>query len=374
MIYFDNGASSYPKPQNVYKNTFEYVLGNGANAGRSGHDMGMKAAEKVYQTRSAISRFMNVDAPENVVFTLNATYAINTVLQGLLGRGDHVITTTLEHNSVLRPLYLLESKGVRLDVADVDLYEDVKTVNNIARLIRPNTKAIVITQCSNVCGKMLPIREIAKLKQQGIFLVVDGAQGAGTIATDFAGSGIDYYCAPSHKGILGIQGSGFILCRHKELRPLVAGGTGGESQRKSQPLELPDRLEAGTLPIPSICSMLEGIRFLESVGIDAVFAHKCHLTNMLYRKLKQLPQVELYCDCERMVSPGVISFNIKGKTSEEVGEVLAQKGVAVRAGLHCAPLFHREMGTEDRGMVRVSFGFANTDEEVAQFVKILKYL
>lgn len=371
-IYFDNGASSHPKPRNVYENTFDFVSGNGANAGRSAHVLAMQAAEKIYETRSAICDFFHTDMPENVVFTLNATYALNMVLEGLLRPGDHVITTVAEHNSVLRPLYALQKKGIMLDIADVDLYDDNITVANIARLIRKNTRAIVVTQCSNVCGKMLPIDKIADLKRNGIRLIVDGSQGAGSVPTDFEKQRIDYYCAPFHKGLLGLQGGGFVICRYNELDPLASGGTGGDSTNTAQPLYLPERLEAGTLPIPAICSLLEGLRFLKAVGIESVFAHKKQLVKQMYSGLKKIEQVEVCADYERMTSPGVLAFNVQGVTSEEVGEYLARNGVAVRTGLHCAPLFHKKMGTLDRGMVRITFGFANTQQEIEDFLEILK--
>ncbi len=371
-IYFDNGASSYPKPRSVYENTFDFIWSNGANAGRSAHRLAMEAAGVVYDTRCELARFFGLNSPENVVFTLNATYALNSVLQGFLRPGDHVVTTVMEHNSVLRPLYALQRRGIDLDVVDVDLYDDDKTVANIMEKIGPKTRAIVVSQCSNVCGKMLPIKQIATLKREGIRLIVDGSQGAGSIPTDFEEEKMDYYCAPIHKGMLGLQGGGFVLCRYNELKPLIFGGTGSESIRKDPPDYLPERLEAGTLPLPSIFSLREGIRFLRSVGIGNVFAHKKSLTAKLYRALKQNPKIRLYVDYGRMASPGVFSFNVGELHSEEVAATLAKEGVAVRAGLHCAPLFHQKMGTTEQGMVRVSLGYANNEREINEFVKIIE--
>ncbi|MBQ6947368.1 MAG: aminotransferase class V-fold PLP-dependent enzyme [Clostridia bacterium] len=372
QLYFDNGASSYPKPRNVYENTFDYIYSNGANSGRSSHQLAIEAAEMVYETRNALSRFFNMQFAENVVFTLNATYALNTVLQGFLKPWDHEITTVLEHNSVLRPLYELKRCGVTLDIVDVDLYDDAGTVENIANKINHKTRAIVISQCSNVCGKIMPIREISKLKSQRIRLIVDGSQGAGSIPTDFENDGIDYYCAPFHKGMLGLQGGGFALCRYNELKPLIYGGTGSESARKEQPEYLPERLEAGTLPMPSIFSLREGIGFLNSVGVGNVFAHKKNLVKQLYRELRKNPKVQLNINYDKMPSPGVFAFNIIDVNSEEIAEKLGKCGVAVRAGLHCAPLFHQKMGTFEQGMVRVSLGYANTEQEIDKFVKIIE--
>ena len=373
-IYFDNGASSHPKPPSVYENVLNYIVGNGANAGRSSHELAMAAAETVYNARKSVAAFFGMTSPENVVFTLNATHGLNTVIQGLFSQGMHVITTDLEHNSVLRPLYEMQKRGIKLDVVTTDLYDDDVTVQRIDRLIRPETKGIVVTQCSNVCGKMLPLKKIAALMRPDMRLIVDGSQGAGSIPTDIVGNRIDYYCAPSHKGMLGIQGCGFILCRHNELRPLLFGGTGGDSERRTQPSYLPDRLEAGTLPIPAISSLLEGVKFIEKVGIHNLYTHKKHLVRTLYYGLLQNPLIEVCADYDRFESPGVISFNVRDKNSEEIGEYLSREGIAVRSGLHCAPLFHNKMGTADRGMVRVSFGFMNTELEVLKLLKVLNFL
>ena len=372
MIYFDNGASSHPKPENVYEKTYRFVRGNGANCGRSSHALAIEAAEKIFQTRKALADFFHVDGAENVVFSLNATYALNTVLHGLIQPGDHVITTDLEHNSVLRPLYALQKNGCTLDIIETDLENDAVTLERIAKRIQPNTKAIVVTQCSNVCGKMLPIDQIAALKRDGIVLVVDGSQGAGSIPTDFKALGIDYYCAPSHKGMLGWQGAGFILCGQNQLSPLAFGGTGGDSFLQTQPDYLPERLEAGTLPIPAIYSLYEGVRYLKARGINNIFRHKTQLTSQLYDELSQIPEIRLYTDITRVPSPGVLSFNVGERPSEEIGNFLGRHGVAVRSGLHCAPLFHQKVGTAQQGMVRVTFGYANTKTQVSDFVKILK--
>ena len=255
MIYLDNAASSYPKPKAVYDAMHHFLRRNGANPGRSSHPMALEAAEMIYECRKNIAKLFNFTPAEQVVFCPGATQAMNTVLRGLLNAGDHVITTDLEHNSVLRPLYALQTKGVLLDVVETDLYNDDVTVARLAQKITSATRALVVTQCSNVCGKMMPLEKIAKLKNDKIRLIVDGAQGAGSIPTDLAALGGDYYCAPSHKGLLGPQGCGVILTAKEELRPLVFGGTGGDSAKREMPEFLPDRLEAGTLPTPPICGL-----------------------------------------------------------------------------------------------------------------------
>lgn len=372
QIYFDNAASSYPKPERVYNETFDFVRQNGANCGRSSHALAMEAAEKAFAARCTIAEFVGFNQPENIIFTLNATMALNIVIFGLLRPGDHVITTDLEHNSVLRPLYAMQNRGVKLDIVSVDLYDDTVTLERIRQKIRPDTRAIIVTQCSNVCGKIMPIYEISKLKSDRIRLVVDGSQGAGSVPTNFEKMGMDYYCATSHKSLLGLQGSGFIVCRYKELTPLLYGGTGGETFRRDQPDFLPDRLEAGTLSLPSIISMAAGIRFLNKVGMENVFRHKTELVDRLYCGLNQINGILTCAEYDKMISPGVLSFTVDGYSSESVGEYLARNNVAVRDGMHCAPLFHQRMGTEDGGMVRVSLGYANTVTQIDTFLHLMK--
>ena len=227
MIYFDNAASSFPKPTNVVYNVNKWIRQNGANPGRSGHKPSLDAAQQVFDTRVAIARMFGVNDCENIAFVPNATYGLNILLQGLLEQDDHVVTTVFEHNSVLRPLFYMQKiKNVSIDVCDVDLYDDDTTVDNIIKKIKSNTKLVVCTQCSNVCGKEMPIEAIAKRLPKNIKLVVDGSQGAGIIPINLEKSGVDYYCAPSHKGLLGIQGSGFIAINSYLPKPIFSGGTG----------------------------------------------------------------------------------------------------------------------------------------------------
>ncbi len=372
MIYLDNAASSYPKPREVYSVMDRFQRHNGANAGRSSHAMALAAAEMIYDCRKSVAKLFNFTPVENVIFCPSATFALNTVLQGLLEAGDHVITTDLEHNSVLRPLYVMQKKGVTLDIIETDLYDDAKTVERIAEKITPSTRALVITQCSNVCGKMMPIADIAKLKNDKIRLIVDGSQGAGSIPTDLQTLGVDYYCAPSHKGLLGPQGTGLLFAAKEEIRPLAMGGTGGNSAEREMPDFFPDRLEAGTLPTPAICGLAQGVKYLSRTGVSSIFAKKTAQTAWLYHKLKGMEGIELYHDVDAAPSPGVLSFNLLGQDSESVASRLSQKGICLRAGLHCAPLYHRKMGTQTRGMVRVSLGCFTNLGDLQYFVKKIK--
>lgn len=374
MIYFDNGASTHPKPLSVIKAVGSWMQKNGANSGRSGHRLSMDAAELIYKTRVSFAKLFGMEKAENVILVPNATYALNTVILGLFEKGDHIITTDLEHNSVLRPLWHLQNKGVDVRVISTDFEDDSKTVEKIISAVRKNTKAIICTQCSNICGKMMPIEEIGRRKPEDVLLIVDGSQGAGAIPTDLARQKIDYYCAPSHKGLMGPQGGGVLLINNRSPRPLVFGGTGTESLRLDQPQALPEHLESGTLPAPICAGMLAAAEYIDQLSVMKIYNHKRLLTDYAYEAMQEITKVELYMKSYKKSCLGVIPFNIQGYHSADVGEILDEYGICVRSGLHCAPLFHMRMGTEKRGMVRISFGYFNTIKEIDAFVRVLKKL
>ncbi len=374
MIYFDNGASSHPKPRSVIRAMTEWIQKNGANSGRSGHRLSMAAAEMVYNLRVALGELFGIDNPENVVLVPNATYALNTVLLGCFEKGDHIITTDLEHNSVLRPLWHLQSRGVEVSVVPIDFENDGKIVMDILSAIRRNTKAIVCTQCSNISGRMLPIKDLAERKPKDILLVVDGAQGAGSMPIHLKEWGVDYYCAPSHKGLLGPQGGGVLFVNNHPPRPLVFGGTGSESLNPEQPKGLPELLESGTLPTPICAGMAAAAEYLKETSIETIYSEKKKLTEYAYSKLKEVSGIRLYMEDFRQNCIGVIPFNMNNLNSAKVVEYLDQHGICSRGGLHCAPLFHRRMGTIEQGMVRISFGFKNNEYEIDHLIKVLKKL
>ena len=372
MIYFDNGASSHPKPQRVIKAVGEWMRKNGSNPGRSGHRLSMEAAEVIYNTRLEIGKLFGVDKAENVVLVPNATYALNTVLLGLFEKGDHIITTDLEHNSVLRPLWHLEKNGVDVTVVPVDFADDDRFVARVIGAVRKNTKAIVCTQCSNICGKIMPLDLLSAHKPADILLIVDGAQGAGTIPIDVVRGKVDYYCAPSHKGLLGPQGGGVILVNNRIPRPLVFGGTGTESMNLDQPESLPEHLESGTLPTAICAGMLAGVQYIRRIGIEEIYRHKRKLTQYAYSALSEVDGIELYMFPYAEKCVGVVPFNVKKFHSGEVISYLDKNGVCARGGIHCAPLFHKRMGTDHRGMVRISFGYSNTLAEIEKMANLLK--
>lgn len=372
MIYFDNGASSYPKPQMVRRAVNTWLRNNGANPGRSGHRMSMDAAEMVFNTRLALAGFFGVKESDQIILVPSATYALNTVLLGLFEKGDHVITTELEHNSVLRPMWFLKKCGIDVTVIAIDLSDETKTVDAVMNAVTEKTKAIVCTQCSNVCGWMMPIRQLVEKKPENIKLIVDGSQGAGVMATNVIADRIDYYCAPSHKGLLGPQGGGIIVLNNSPPRPLVYGGTGTDSMILEQPTTLPERLESGTLPGPICAGLQAAISYLDKYGVENVYNHKRRLTEYAYQKLRSVPGIELYMLPYADKCNGVIPFNIRGYDSGTISEYLNGRNIYVRGGIHCAPLFHKKMGTQERGMVRISFGIFNKESEIDILSDVLK--
>ncbi len=372
MIYFDNAASSFPKPPGVIYGVSKWIKQNGANPGRSGHKLSIDAAAEVFETRLALSEMFGIDDCENIAFVPNATYGLNMLIQGLLQEGDHVITTVFEHNSVLRPLfYMQKTKKVDIDICDVDLYNDDVTVKNIVDKIKNNTKLVVCTQCSNVCGKVLPIKKISSQLPSNIKFIVDGSQGAGIIPINLKKDSIDYYCAPSHKGLLGIQGSGFIAINSEVPDVIISGGTGSESANLFQPDFMPDAFESGTLATPSILSIKEGIKFIKSYGIENIYQQKRKLTIYAYEKLEKIDGVKTYINATKSQFVGIAFFNVENKTSDEVANYLSDCGICVRSGIHCAPLTHKKFGTNNIGAVRVSFSIFNNYRQIDELIKKL---
>lgn len=336
--------------------------------------MAMETAEAIYACRESAARFFGLDDPTRVVFTTNCTEALNTVLMGLLKSGDHMVVSDMEHNAVMRPLTRLRERGVECSQAVVCEYDRKRTVENFRQAIRPNTKLILCLHASNVFGTVLPIRELGKLAHQnGAYFAVDGAQSAGLLPIDMQKDEIDFLCLPSHKGLYGPMGTGMLLCNtNADLLPLKTGGTGSQSLSMTQPEELPDRLESGTLNVPGICGLHAGLLWLRETGRENVLRHERWVMQYLYDMLSNCPFVKLYTAqpfSEHIVP--IISFNLLGRLSEEVAEDLAKEGVAVRAGLHCAPCAHRRAGTLQSGVVRVAPSAFTRRQDVENLYKIL---
>ncbi len=372
MIYFDNAATTFPKPRSVSRSVMKCINEYCGNPGRASHALALESARAVYDCRSLLSGFLGVGASENIVFTPNTTYALNIALFSMIPYGSHVITSNIEHNSVLRPLAELKKRR-SVSISAFDSFRSVDDIiSQISGLITPKTKAVVISHSSNVISLTQPIARIGKLcSDKGIYLILDCAQSAGVYDINMKRDGVSAICVPSHKGLYGIQGAGACCFSSdidiKRLQPVVFGGNGVESKSDTMPEFLPEKFEAGTLCVPAIASLCEGIRFIESVGISAISEHHRSLSSLLIEGLSNMSHISLYSN-----EPGCnVLFNVDGMNCEECAELLDGQGFCVRAGLHCAPEIHRHLGTYDTGAVRVSFGYFNTPKQVHSLIKAL---
>lgn len=376
MIYFDNAATTYPKPRIVREAMARALVEYGANPGRSGHTMSLRTADRIYRCREQAAALFGLQEPENVVFTLNCTHAINTVLHGILRRGDHVVTSDLEHNAVMRPLYKLAGDGViSYSTAHVCEGDFEKTLANFREQIKPNTRMIICMHASNVFGTVLPIEDIAKLAhERGLLFVVDAAQSAGGLPIDMGKTGIDFLCLPGHKGLYGPMGTGLLLCADGEaVRPLMEGGTGSLSAHLYQPSILPDKLESGTGNTPGILALSAGLDFVKTVGIGSIAEHELSLMQTLYDALAATENVRLYTQRpEQGKHVPLLSFNMADLHSEETAARLNQDGIAVRAGLHCAPCAHKAYGTSETGTVRIAPSYFTSKKDLYELIKSVR--
>ncbi|HAN44655.1 MAG TPA: aminotransferase class V-fold PLP-dependent enzyme [Ruminococcaceae bacterium] len=375
MIYFDNAATTYPKPQSVINAVNSAFVKYGANPGRSGHKMSIETAAEVYSCREAAAELFGSSSPQNVVFTQNCTGSLNLCIKGVLRQGDHAVISDLEHNSVLRPMHSLQQKGIiTYDIAQTYI-DDEKTVNSFEAKIKTNTKLIVCTHASNAFGLRLPIERLAQLcKSYGILFAVDAAQTAGCLKINIEKTGIDFLCMPGHKGLYGPSGTGILICNNDlPLDTVFEGGTGSQSLEYNQPDFLPDRLESGTLNTIGIIGLHAGINFIRQKGCDKLFAHESRLAKYIYAELAKNKKVKLYTPFSEKSLP-VISFNIEGMSGEQTAQRLNENSIAVRGGFHCAPLAHQKFGTLKTGTARISLGAFNTANEAEKFCQIIKKL
>jgi len=373
MIYFDNAATTWPKPAAVRESAVTFFRRYGANPGRSGHIMSMETAEQIYHCREEAAGLFGVQDPARVIFTQNCTHGLNQILTGALREGDHLLISDLEHNSVLRPAYrMAQEKKIRLDIVTTFPGNDDATLCAFEKAIRPETRMILVTHCSNVFGFRLPVERLAQLAHRHhILMAVDAAQSAGMLPIDCDNDGFDYIAVPGHKGLYGPTGTGLLLTGKDAppLRPLLVGGTGSMSREPLQPDTLPDLLESGTLNTFGILGLLAGIRFVRRVGVEQIAAHETALSLQLRKQLRKIPGVTVIGE-ETMFAGAapVLSFAVSGQTGEETAQLLSRKGFALRGGLHCAPLAHRKMGTLERGTARAGMGYFNTPQQVQALV------
>ena len=372
MIYLDNAATSLRKPDCVVQAVSEALCSLG-NVGRGVNAGSLSAARVVYGTREKLSAFFGGDDPSRVCFTCNSTEALNIAIFGLLGPGDHIISTDLEHNSVLRPLYRLEDRGAALSFLAADRRGCVD-YDALPGLLRPNTRAVVCTHASNLTGNALDIRRIgAFCREHGLLFILDASQTAGSFPIHVAKDNISVLCFTGHKGLMGPQGTGgLVIAPGVEIRPFKTGGTGVQSHLRAQPEAYPTRLEAGTLNGHGIAGLSAAVDFLCETGIENIHRHETALMRRFYAGVRAVPGVTVYGDFDRERAP-IVTLNVGDMDSGEVSDILMEDfGIAVRSGAHCAPRMHAALGTTAQGAVRFSFGYFNTAAEADTAVRAIR--
>lgn len=376
MIYFDNAATTYPKPASVIRAVDDVLRNLSFNSGRGGYRQSIQASEMIYSARECVADFFNAE-PENIIFTKNCTESLNIAIKGSVKRGEHIIISSLEHNSVSRVAEKLRKDGIiTYDIADFS-YDDDTVINNFENLIKNNTSLIVCTHSSNAFGVSFPIRKIGRLcKKHSLRFIVDGAQGAGVADIDMKRDNIDILCAPGHKCLMGVMGTGIMaVSKNVMVDELLQGGTGSGSLSLSQPDFSPDKFEAGTLNNAGIMSVKKGIDYINYHGRENIYNHELSLCRYLYNELDNINKVSLYTPYpEYGKTMPIISFNISDYPSEKTASLLASKGICTRAGYHCTPLAHKHFGTFDTGTVRLSLGVFNVKKECTSFIDVVKKL
>ena len=371
MIYFDNAATTYPKPRQVIATMSEATVQYGGNPGRAGHKLSMETAAVVFSARMKCAGFFGAQ-PENVIFTLNCTHALNLAIKGLLKPGAHFITSDIEHNAVIRPLHAASKfNNVSYTIAKTSQNDD-ETVHNFERLINSRTRAIVCTSAGNVSGRILPFERIGKMCQKRkICFVLDAAQGAGVLPIKLS-DGINIICTAGHKGLYGPMGTGLMVTDAKyKLNTIIEGGTGSKSKEIEQPKELPDRFESGTINTTGVIALAQGISFVEQKTVEVIRKHEAALCEFFFDTVKQNPKIKLYSEefNEKLVP--LVPFNIDGMSSTDAAQVMSDAGFYLRGGFHCAFLGHRKMGSEETGAVRFAPSAFNNKNDVAAFLKFL---
>ncbi len=373
MIYFDNAATTLKKPEEVIHAVTD-ALQNMGNAGRGVHDAALDASRVIYDTRTRLADFFHAEHPKQIAFTMNSTESLNIAIKGVLEAGDHVITTAMEHNSVLRPLYEMEEKGVELTIIPADSKGTI-CYDNFENHIRENTKAIVCTHGSNLTGNMIDIELVGKIAHKhGLLFIVDASQTAGIFPIDVQRMNIDILCFTGHKGLLGPQGTGGMYVRDGvNVRPLLSGGSGVQTYLKKHPTQMPTALEAGTLNAHGLAGLNAAVKYIADFSLDAIRAKEQQLMWYFYHQVKNLPGIRIYGDFEKEERCAIVALNVWDYDSSEVSDALyTQYGISTRPGAHCAPLMHQALGTVEQGAVRFSFSHYNILEEVDTAVNALK--
>lgn len=368
-VYLDNGATSYPKPQSVYNSIYDYMTQVGSNVGRGASSSSLKGNQLIFEAREAISSFFNFDKIENVIFTPNITYSLNTLIGGCVQKGWHVITSVMDHNSTLRPLHKLGKEGtIELDIIDADANGFIK-LDELKSKIKSNTKLIVLSHASNVVGSIQPLKEVGSIcKDNNIFFIIDSAQSAGCINVDFKDLNCSALAFTGHKSLFGPQGTGGFLI-NDELNeiclPLIEGGTGSASSDVYQPTFMPDKFESGTMNAPGIAGLLAGIKFIENEGLTTIKEHEDYLAKKFIDGLLNINSINLYGSKETFNRTPSISVNSSKIDNSELGFLLdSEYGIITRTGLHCAPLAHKSVGSYPNGSLRFSLGYFNDEKDI----------
>lgn len=370
MIYLDNAATSFPKPNCVISNVSTALKFIGGNPGRSGHRMSLTAGKMVLYTRCKLAEFFGTDDPFEYIFTSNCTEALNLAIRGSLKNGDHVITTAVEHNSVYRVLYSIQSeRNIKISIVQPDK-NGIINPSDISEEIRSNTKLIIMSHVSNVTGAIQPVEEVCRIcSQKGVLSLIDGAQAAGYVPTEISVIKPDMYAFPGHKGLLGPQGTGGLYLKNGiELTPLKTGGTGSQSLLLTQPPERPERYESGTMNVPALAGLAAGIDFIIK-NKSRIWASEQAISSYIINALSSMNGITLYSPTVPGQHTGVAAFNIGALDSGYVADILDKKfDIYCRAGLHCAPLIHQFFNTTEQGMVRASIGYSTTPEDARDFI------
>ncbi len=375
MIYLDNAATSWPKPESVYQTMDEFLRKKGGNPGRGSHSMAVAAGETVAEARLLIARLINAPDIAQVIFTLNCTDSLNLGLKGLLKPGDHVITSCIEHNSLVRPLRKLERQGVKITRLPPSLETGVVAAQDIEKAITRDTRLVAVTHANNVIGTIQPIEEYGLVaRKHNLIFMVDAAQTAGRYPIDVQAGNIDLLAFSGHKGLLGPPGTGVLYVGSRvDLNSLREGGTGSYSEQEEQPLALPYRYESGTINSVGISGLGAGLDYIFSEGLEKICAHERYLVDRLTEGLANIPGLILYRSDDEFKQVPIISLNLAGYEPGEVGAILDQAfDVKVRTGLHCAPAAHKTLGTFPLGTIRLSPGYFNTVEEINFTVEAVK--
>lgn len=372
MIYFDNAATTYPKPEMVIRANMKALVDYGGNPGRAGHKLSMDTAQAVYNAREKCAKLFGAQV-ENTIFTINCTHALNFAIKGVATRNCHIITTDLEHNAVIRPIYALsKANNISYSVVETSLNDD-ETLNRIEQQINPRTKLLVCTAACNVTGQILPYERIGKLCQaHNICFILDCAQGAGVLPIKLS-NGINIICCPGHKGLYGPMGSGLLITDGKfPLSTIIEGGTGSNSTDIAQPDFLPDRLESGTINATGAIALGAGIDFVNHKGVTNIYHHEMNLCRMFLQNIKSAENIQLYQDKVNNNLAPVISFNVKGVPSTKAAQILSDNGYYLRGGFHCNFLAHKKLGTIETGTVRFAPSVFNSQLDVMRFVGALR--